>query len=63
MIEYSKLQIGCMLIVLYAAFICYRERYAYKVKKNPKISVAYESDQYLLIYMGIIEIAFDGITS
>lgn len=25
MIEYSKLQIGCMLIVLYIAFIYYRE--------------------------------------
>ena len=56
MIEYSKLQIGCMLIVLYAAFIYYRERYAYKVKKKEHI---FE----LLIYMGIIEIAFDGITS
>ena len=56
MIEYSKLQIGCMLIVLYAAFICYRERYAYKVKKKEPI---FE----LLIYMGIIEIAFDGIPS
>ena len=49
MIEYSKLQIGCMLIVLYAAFICYRERYAYKVKKKEPI---FE----LLIYMGIIAV-------
>lgn len=56
MIEYSKLQIGCMLIVLYVAFIYYRERYAYKVNKKEPI---FE----LLIYMGIIEIAFDGITA
>ena len=34
MIEYSKLQIGCMLIVIYIAFIYFRERYAYKVKKK-----------------------------
>ena len=34
MIEYSKLQIGCMLIVLYIAFIYYREKNAYKVKKR-----------------------------
>lgn len=34
MIEYSKLQIGCMLIVIYIAFIYFRERYAYKVNGN-----------------------------
>lgn len=34
MIEYSKLQIGCMLIVIYIAFIYFRERYAYKVKRR-----------------------------
>ena len=34
MIEYSKLQIGCMLIVIYNAFIYFSERYAYKVKKK-----------------------------
>ena len=34
MIEYSKLQIGCMLIIIYIAFIYFRERYAYKVKKK-----------------------------
>lgn len=54
--EYSKLQIGCMLIILYVAFIYYRERYAYKVKKK---ELVFE----LLLYMGIISIAFDGITA
>ena len=34
MIEYSILQIGCMLIVIYIAFIYFRERYAYKVQKK-----------------------------
>ena len=34
MIEYSKLQAGCMLILLYVAYIYYRERYAYKVKRR-----------------------------
>ena len=28
MIEYSKLQIGCMLIIIYIAFIYFCERYA-----------------------------------
>ena len=30
--QYFKLQIGCMLIVLYVAFIYIREKYEYKVK-------------------------------
>lgn len=55
-IEYSKLQIGCMLIVFYVAFIYYRERNAYKVKKK---ELVFE----LLLYMGIAGIAFDGITA
>jgi hypothetical protein len=37
MIEYSKLQAGCMLILLYVAYIYCRERYAYKVKKKERI--------------------------
>lgn len=56
MIEYSKLQIGCMLIVIYIAFIYFRERYAYKVKKK---EVVFE----LLLFTGIFSIAFDGITA
>lgn len=56
MIEYCKLQIGCILIVLYLAFIYFRERHAYKLKKK---EVAFEA----LLCMGIIEIAFDGITA
>lgn len=56
MIEYSKLQAGCMLIVWYVAFIYYRERYAYRVKKKERV---FE----LLIYLGIVEIIFDGITA
>lgn len=56
MIEYSKLQIGCMLIVIYIAFIYFRERYAYKVKKK---EIVFE----LLLFMGIFSIAFDGITA
>ena len=55
MIEYSKLQIGCMLIVIYIAFIYFRERYAYKVKKK---EIVFE----LLLFTGIFSIAFDGIT-
>ena len=56
MIEYSKLQAGCMLILLYVAYIYYRERYAYKVKKKERI---FE----LLLSMGMVSIAFDVITA
>ena len=56
MIEYSKLQIGSMLIVIYIAFIYFRERYAYKVKKK---EIVFE----LLLFTGIFSIAFDGITA
>lgn len=56
MIEYSKLQVGCMLIVIYIAFIYFRERYAYQVKKK-------ETVFELLLFTGIFSIAFDGITA
>lgn len=56
MIEYSKLQIGCMLIVIYIAFIYFREQYAYKVKKKEIVFA-------LLLFTGIFSIAFDGITA
>ena len=56
MIEYSKLQVGCMLIVIYIAFIYFRERYAYQVKKK-------EAVFELLLFTGIFSIAFDGITA
>lgn len=38
MIEYGKLQAGCLLIILYVAYIYYRERYAYRVKKKERIA-------------------------
>lgn len=56
MIGYSKLQACCMLIVLYVAFIYHRERVAYKVKRKEWI---FE----LLLIMGMISIALDGITA
>lgn len=56
MIEYSKLQIGCMLIVLYIAFIFYRERHAYKIQKK---ELVFE----LLLYTGMAGILFDGVTA
>lgn len=54
--EYCKLQIGCMLIVLYVTFIYVWEQHEYKVKKREYI---YE---WILI-IGILSIAFDGITA
>ena len=56
MIQYSKLQMGCMLIVLYIAFIYFRERYAYKVQKKEKVFK-------LLLFTGIFSITFDGLTA
>ena len=45
-----------MLIVIYIAFIYFRERNAYKVKKK---EIVFE----LLLFTGIFSIAFDGITA
>lgn len=56
MIQYSKLQIGCMLIVLYIAFIYFRERDAYKVYKK---EIVFE----LLLFTGMFSITFDGLTA
>lgn len=56
MIQYSKLQIGCMLIVLYIAFIYFRERDAYKVHKKEMV---FE----LLLFTGMFSITFDGLTA
>ena len=39
--QYDKLQLGCLLIVLYVAFIYVRERYAYKIKKKEQIGRAH----------------------
>ncbi len=51
--QYFKLQIGCMLIVLYVAFIYIREKYEYKVKQKEPV---FE----LLLITGILSIVFDG---
>ena len=56
MIEYSKLQIGCLLIILYVAFIYFRERYAYRIKQK---ELTFE----LLLFAGICGIPFDAITA
>lgn len=54
--EHSKLQMGCILIVLYVTFIYFRERRAYKVKKREIIF------EWLLL-IGGISILFDGATA
>lgn len=56
LMQYSKLQIGCMLIVLYIMFIYLRERRAYRIKNR---EWAFE----LLLGTGVLSIAFDGITA
>lgn len=54
--ENCKLQIGCMLIVLYIMSIYIWERRAYKVGKKERIF------GWILV-LGMTEIAFDGITA
>lgn len=54
--EYCKLQIGCLLIILYVTFLYVRERRAYKVKKKEPLFS-------WLFVMGILEIFFDGATA
>lgn len=54
--EHCKLQIGCMLVVLYVAFIYIHEKNMYKVKKR---EVMFE----WLLSVGALSIFFDGITA
>lgn len=54
--QYSKLQIGCMILVLYITWIYVHERRAYKVQKREKVF------EWLLA-MSILEILFDGVTA
>lgn len=51
-----KLQIGCMLIILYVMFIYIREKYMYRYKQKDKMFEA-------LVITGIIMIFFDGTTA
>lgn len=51
-----KLQIGCMLIILYVMFIYIREKYMYRYRQKDKM---FE----VLVITGIIMIFFDGTTA
>ena len=54
--EYCKLQIACMLIILYILFVCMKERRRYGQK--------YKLSKYnMLLYIGIISVFFDGLTA
>lgn len=54
--EYFKLQIGCMVIVLLFSFIYVREKFSYKIKSNEPIFNC-------LLIAGILSIFFDGTTA
>lgn len=54
--EYFKLQLGCLLVVLYISFIYFTERKSYKIKKHRPI---FEK----LLIVGILTIILDGITA
>jgi len=54
--QYCKLQIACMLIILYILFVCIKERKRYGQK--------YKLSKYnMLLYVGIISVFFDGLTA
>lgn len=54
--EHFKLQLGCLLVVLYVSFIYFLEKKSYKIKKREPI---FET----LLIVGIFTIIFDGITA
>lgn len=54
--EHSKLQIGCLMVVLYLTFMYIREKKAYGIKKQ-------ESLFGMLLAISIVEILFDGVTA
>lgn len=54
--QYFKLQMGCMLVLLYIAFVYWKERGKYHKKHKRRIF------DYLLT-IGIVSILFDGITA
>ena len=54
--EYIKLQIGCMILVLYIAFIHFKEKSEYHPEKKERL---FEG----MLGLGIISILFDGLTA
>lgn len=54
--EYSKLQIGCLLIVLYIAAVYFWEKKEYKVKKKEPVF-------FWVLVVGIASILFDAVTA
>jgi len=56
MLEYCKLQIGCMLVILYIAFIYIKELRRFKQKHRFSIFDG-------MLILGIIEVLFDGLTA
>lgn len=54
--EHFKLQLGCLLVVLYVSFIYFLEKKSYKIKKREPIFEC-------LLIVGIFTIIFDGITA
>lgn len=54
--EYFKLQLGCLLVVLYVSFIYFSEKKSYRIEKHRPI---FES----LLIAGILTIILDGVTA
>lgn len=54
--EYCKLQICCMLIILYIIFVYYKERYRLHQKSKSRLFEA-------LLWLSVVTLSFDGITA
>ena len=56
MLEYCKLQIGCLLVLLYVAFVYQEERRRFRIKRKCSVFD-------MLLVLGVTEVLFDGMTA
>ena len=56
MLEYCKLQIGCILVILYTMFIYYKELRRFRQKHKPSLFDG-------LLMLGLVCVLFDGLTA
>lgn len=56
MLEYCKLQIGCILVILYTVFIYYKELRRFRQKHKPSLFDG-------LLMLGLVCVLFDGLTA
>lgn len=54
--EYCKLQVGCILIILYIIFVYFKECRRFKIKRRNTIFTG-------ILFLGVICVFFDGVTA